>query len=319
MKNKKCLYCYQKLEDASLDFHPTCSKKIFGKTAPPELPYTDKQMRELAEKIIRSSITVTGVQPKLSLDISKAEKSKEAQRFTIVGLIGGYILKPPTANFKHLPEVEDITMHLAEISKIKTVPHSLIRLQNGSLSYITKRVDRNKTQKFHMEDMCQLTERLTEHKYDGSYEQIAKAILQYSANPVLDFVNFYEQVIFSFLIGNADMHLKNFSLINHPGIGYTLAPAYDMVASQLVNKEDKEELALTLNGKKRKIKHSDFLKAFKSSQMEEKVITTIFRKFEKSFAKWNEFIDISFIPQEMKKEYKLMIKEKAKQLELKIS
>ena len=317
MKNKKCLYCYQELKDASIDFHAACSKKIFGKTSPPELPYTEKQMRELAEKVVRSSVTVTGVQPKLSLDIAKAEKPKEPQRFTIVGLIGGYILKPPTENFKHLPEVEDLTMHLAEISKIKTVPHSLIRLQNGSLSYITKRIDRNKSEKSHMEDMCQLTERLTEHKYDGSYEQIAKAILQYSANPVLDVVNFYEQVVFSFLTGNADMHLKNFSLLNQPGIGYTLAPAYDMVASQLVNKDDKEELALTLNGKKRKIKRNDFLKAFKTSQMEEKVSATIFSKFEKSFTKWNAFIDISFIPQTMKREYKQMIREKAKQLELK--
>ncbi len=215
-------------------------------------------MMELAEQVVRSSITVTGVQPKLSLDLEPAKQTTLPQRFTIVGLWGTYILKPPTKQYPYLPEVEDVTMHLASLSKIKTVPHSLIRLQNGSLAYLTKRIDRNKSEKIHMEDMCQLTERLTEHKYDGSYEQIAKAILKFSANPVLDVINFYEQVVFSFLTGNADMHLKNFSLIKDPLLGYSLAPAYDMVATALVNPSDKEELALTLNGKKRKLKKERF-------------------------------------------------------------
>lgn len=118
-------------------------------------------------------------------------------------------MKPATKQYPHLPEVEDLTMHLAELCGIATVPHALIRLQNGSLAYITKRIDRAKKTKLHMEDMCQLTERLTEDKYKGSYEQIAKAILKYSENPGLDLINFFEQVIFSFLTGNADMHLKN--------------------------------------------------------------------------------------------------------------
>src|SRR5690606_38986653 len=142
----------------------------------------------------------------------------------------GYILKPPTPHYQQLPEVEDLTMHLAALAKIKTVPHSLIRLQSGKLAYITKRIDRTKKGKLHMEDMCQLTERLTEHKYQGSYEQIAKAILKYSALPGLDLVNFFELVVFSFLTCNADMHLKNFSLIQQPGMGMVFSPAYDLVA-----------------------------------------------------------------------------------------
>lgn len=317
MTKKRCLYCYQVLEDAEKDFHPLCSRKVFSKPDPPILPYTEMQMLELAEKVIRSRVTVTGVQPKLSLDIEPAEKSTEPKRFTIIGLWGGYILKPPTKNYHHLPEVEDLTMHLASFCKIKVVPHSLIRLENGSLAYITKRIDRVKSKKIHMEDMCQLTERLTEHKYDGSYEQIAKAILKFSANPVLDVVNFYEQVLVSFLTGNADMHLKNFSLIKDPVIGYSLTPAYDLVASALVNPDDKEDLALNLNGKKRKIKKNDFIEAFKRANLDEKVIESLFRKFEKSFAQWNDFIDISFLPANMKKEYKQLIKVKSYQLELK--
>jgi serine/threonine-protein kinase HipA len=159
--------------------------------------------------------------------LTPGRKKSEPQRFTIVGLWGDYILKHPTKRYRNLPELEDLTMHLAELSGIDVVPHSLIRLNSGKLSYITKSIDRLNEYKIHMEDMCQLTERLTEHKYQGSYEQIGKAIINYS-----------EQVIFSFLTGNADMHLKNFSLIDKPEMGYVLCPAYDMVASSLLVEGD---------------------------------------------------------------------------------
>lgn len=307
---KRCLYCYQLLGADEIDFHPTCSKYIFGKPQPPVLDFNESQMEEMAKKIIRSHSAVTGVQAKLSLTISKGETTNDPDRFTIVGLWGGYILKPPTINYQQLPEVEDLTMHLAALAGIKTVPHSLIRLSSGNLAYITKRIDRNKKQKIHMEDMCQITERLTEDKYHGSYEQIAKAILKYSANPGLDVANFYEQVLFSYLTGNADMHLKNFSLINTPGIGYTLAPAYDMVATALVNPTDNEELALTLNGRKRKITRNDFVAAFTMAKIDVKAQDNIFKKFEKSISKWMEFIDTSFLNKKMKDQFRELIVQK---------
>lgn len=75
-----------------------------------------------------------------------------------------------------------------------------------------------------------------------------KAIRKYSAMPGLDLVNFFELVVFSFVTGNADMHLKNFSLLDQPGLGMTLSPAYDLVNTALVNPADDEEMALTLNG-----------------------------------------------------------------------
>jgi serine/threonine-protein kinase HipA len=294
---------------------------MFGKPQPPVLPYTEEQMLELGEKVIKSQIAVTGVQPKLSLDIEKPSKgdtvTKNLGRLPTVGLGGGNLLIPATKQYPHLPEVEDLTMHLAELSGIATVPHSLIRLQNGSLAYITKRIDRLKKTKLHMEDMCQLTERLTEDKYKGSYEQIAKAILKYSENPGLDLINFFEQVIFSFLTGNADMHLKNFSLIKGPQTGYVLAPAYDMAASALIVKGDTEELALNLNGKKRKLGRKDFdavLSSFKI--LDEKAIENLYQKFSTSIEKWIQFIAISFLPVELKDQYKLLIKEKAAKLNL---
>lgn len=311
---KRCLYCYGLLERHEVDFHSACSKKIFGQVTPPVVNYLESQMEELALQVVRSQIAVTGVQAKISLGLSPGKGKNEPKRFTIVGLWGGYILKPPTQQYKQLPEVEDLTMHLADIAKIRVVPHTLIRLQSGNLAYLTKRIDRDKKNKLHMEDMCQITERLTEDKYLGSYEQVAKAILKHSANPGLDVINFFEQVLFSFLTGNADMHLKNFSLIRQPGIGNILSPAYDMVATVLVNPVDDEDMALTLNGKKKKLNRKDFGIAFTSLNLDVKQQENIFKKMEKSKDKWIEFIDISFLNNDFKTSYKDIIRDRFSRL-----
>ena len=314
MTTRRCLYCYDQLGEETSEFHKACCKKIFGTTTPPELPYSEDQMLQLAEKVIRAQSSVPGVQAKLSLELEKLPKGSEPQRFTIVGLWGNYILKPPTKEYRFLPELEDLTMHLAEISGIDIVPHSLIRLSSGKLSYITKRIDRKNGSKIHMEDMCQLTERLTEHKYHGSYEQIGKAIVKYSVNPGLDITNFFEQVLFSFLTGNADMHLKNFSLIDNPDIGHILSPAYDMIASNLVVEGDDEELALTLNGKKKKIRKKDFMEAINRFNIDKKAIENMFNKFKSSLNNWHNFVDISFLPDDMKNSYHDLIRKRAGQI-----
>lgn len=307
MKNR-CLYCYSELGAQEKDFHARCSKKIFGQNIPPVLPYSESNMETLAVQIIKNQTTLTGVQPKLSLHLTKTNDPNNPKRFTIVGLWGGYILKPPSTVYLHMPEVEDLTMHLAQLAKIKVVPHSLIRLQTGNLAYISKRIDRLKKSKVHMEDMCQLTERLSEEKYHGSYEQIGKAIQKFSATPGLDVVNFFEIVLFSFLTGNADMHLKNFSLITENNIDSTLSPAYDLISTALVNPADDEDLALTLNGKKKKIKKTDFEAAFNTLGLENKQQKNIFNKMYKAVPKWEEMINRSFLNAEWKEMYKDLIK-----------
>lgn len=309
-----CLYCYQPLAELEIDFHAACSRKIFGTVTPPDLPYNENQMKELAFQVIQSHVTVTGVQPKLSLNLTEGENKKEPKRFTIVGLWGNYILKPPTDEYPQMPEVEDLTMHLAEIAKIKTVPHSLIRLKSGQLAYITKRIDRLGKKKIQMEDMCQLTEKQTEHKYQASYEQIAKSILKYSTNPGLDLVNFAEIVLFSFLTGNADMHLKNFSLLVDPANGPILSPAYDMLSTVLVNPQDDEDLALTLNGKKKKLNRQDFETAFSHMKLDAKQQANILSKMKKAKDKWMEFIQISFLSPDFKGKYIQLINERFERL-----
>lgn len=306
---ERCLYCYQPLVQGETSFHPQCSKKIFGTTIPPTLPYTKADIESLALEVVRSQVTITGVQPKLSVDLEKKQGGEK--RFTIVGLWGGYILKPQTEQYTNLPENEDLTMHLAELAKIKTVPHSLIRFKDGSLAYITKRIDRdNKGGKIPMEDMCQLTEKLTEQKYKGSHEQIAKKIVEYSAYPVLDLINYFEVLLFCYLTGNTDMHLKNFSLYKGTG-EYTFAPAYDLLSTKLVIPEDNEELTLTLNGKKRKLKRTDFDNLLRSFKVDEKVMENVYEKFSKVLPQWYDFIDMSFLPEPMKDEYKALIQSRS--------
>lgn len=297
-------------------FHNTCSKKIFGSPIPPDLPYTNDDLAKLAEQIVKSQKTITGVQPKLSLGIQKIKDEEITKRLTIEGLFGEYILKPQTEHYPSLPEIEDLTMRLAEVSEIKTVPHSLVRLKSGELAYITKRIDRVNGKKLHMEDMCQLTERLTEHKYKGSYEQIAKAISVYSVNPGLDLVDFYELVLFCFLTGNNDMHLKNFSLLKDKEMNYSLSLSYDLVASELVVEGDDEELALNLNGRKKKINKRDFEFAMKAAGIEEVIINKMFRKFVKLLPEWLVFIEASFLTTDLKQDYSEMLKVKFLQLDL---
>jgi len=303
----KCLFCYKDLKEGQKDYHPACARKFFGTKGVPSLPYVRSQLGDLARKVVRAQTTLTGVQAKLSLDIDKGGRNRP-DRFTIVGLWGKFILKPQTDTYRALPELEDVTMHMAEAARIATVPHALIRFRDGELCYITRRVDRRDDgSKVPMEDMCQLTERLTEYKYKGSYEQIAKAIRRYSAAPQLDVVNFWEVVVFSWITGNADMHLKNFSLYNPDGAGYTLTPAYDMLSTHLAMPEDNEELALTLNGKKRKLRRDDFIKSITSSGVDAKVIDNMARRFGRALPQWFWLIDRSFLPEDMRRAYKGLI------------
>lgn len=302
----KCLYCYKPLKDGQTDFHPACTRKLFGVKEAPTLPYCRSQISDLAKQVVRAQTTLTGVQAKLSLDVNPGGRN-EPDRFTIVGLWGRYILKPQTDAYRALPELEDLTMHMAEAAKIAVVPHSLIRFADGELCYITRRIDRDRNgYKIAMEDMCQLSERLTEYKYKGSYEQIAKLIKKYSATPQLDLVNYWEVVVFSWITGNSDMHLKNFSLYKTP-LGYTLTPAYDLLSTAIVMPEDKEELALTLNGKKARLKRSDFERSIIASGVNDKVLDNIAKKFRKALIKWVALIDDSFLPDDFKRQYKRLI------------
>lgn len=308
----KCLYCYKELEEGQRDFHPQCARKFFGMREAPLLEYRHEDLDQLAEQIIHAQTSLTGVQPKLSLNLSKHEG---CSRLTIVGLWGDYIFKPQTDMYPQLPENEDLTMHLAEAAKILVVPHSLIRLADGKLGYITKRIDRTKKgEKIDMEDMCQLTLHPTEYKYKGSYEQIAKVIKQHCDMPKLDLANYMQVLLFCFVTGNNDMHLKNFSLYR-PSNGYQLSPAYDLINVAIANPADKEELALSLSGKKSNLKLNDFLRSATTMGLEANVVLRLIDNMRKAIPKWTSLIHGSFLSEDMKDRYGQIIMSRMNRLQ----
>lgn len=304
---EKCLCCYKPLKTGERDFHKSCAKKIFGSPKAPVLPYTRKEINNLARVVIEKRTTVTGVQAKLSMDLEKDEYGNP-QRLTIVGVLGRYILKPQTEQFTCLPEIEDLTMHLAEIAHIETVPHSLIRFADGELNYITRRIDRTDDgHKLPMEDLCQIAGFMTDQKYQGSYEYLADLVTRYSCVAGLDLANYWEQVIFAWIVGNADMHMKNFSLISTERGKYHLSPTYDQVSTAIVMPEDTEELAIPLQGFKKKLMVFDFVHAMEDTGLNRKVAERMIERFQKYKDAWFECIDRSFITDCQKREYKALI------------
>jgi serine/threonine-protein kinase HipA len=262
-----CLCCGKELLPSQAQenrWHASCIKKFFGTSSLPLLAVTDGQLLLIAEETVRAGLTIPGVQRKMSLHLTgRKESADEKPRLTLVGCPAGYILKPGSSEYPQLPEAEHFVMQLASLWKIPTVPFALITLADGSRAYITKRIDRavveGVTHRIPMEDFCQLSLRLTEDKYKGSYEQCGKIIDGCSAMPLLDKTEFFNRLLFCFVTGNSDMHLKNFSFIRYPRRSWQLSPAYDLLPVQIVNPADDEETALTLNGKKKRIIKADFL------------------------------------------------------------
>lgn len=302
--SNKCLYCYEKLETESLHkFHSSCSNSFFGTKQPPLLPFQLNEMKVLAKNIVDRSIAVPGVQPKLSLSIIQDALQKNNKgRLTIVGALGGqYILKPPSEHYPQMPENEHLTMRIAEAFGISTVSSSLIHLQSGELAYITKRIDRGATgEKIHMLDMFQIVEAVD--KYKSSLERIGKAIYLYSDNTLLDQLSFFELIVFCFLTGNNDMHLKNFSMIRIEN-QWKLAPAYDLLNVAIANTNDKEELALTLNGKKNKLWRKDFEQFGISLGLNKKQIDGVFNRFIENKSTALNWIKKSFLSENAKDDY----------------
>lgn len=299
----RCLICYKDDLPDGKYYHPECSVKMFGTPEPPELQYNLSEMKELAKKIVRSQGIMTGVQPKISLGLEKTKQKKG--RLTL--MMGEFILKPPSEYYEQMPETEDLTMHLAERCKIATVPHALIPLASGELAYITKRIDRSGEQKIHMEDFCQLSELLTEDKYKSSMERVGKLVGELSSFPGLNLYNLFELTLFNYITGNNDMHLKNFSLIDRDGV-WQLSPAYDLLNVNLVNEKDNEESALTIAGKKRRLKKQDFVQLGKSYQLTDAQMRNAFADILSKEKLLLDFIDKSFLTDEFKVKYKEILK-----------
>lgn len=257
-----CLCCGKPLhENDNNGWHKKCIKSFFGTSLLPEIRLDDDTLEQIAKENTDNGYTVTGVQKKLSLHLLSDGNNP---RLTLGNYPNGYILKPQVEEFEALPEAEQLIMCMADAAGIATVPHALIR-ENDRFAYITKRIDRiiekDTIRKIAMEDFGQLDLRLTQDKYRGSYERCAKVIERYSMHSGLDISELFIRLVFSFIVGNSDMHLKNFSLIEamEGSSQYCLSQAYDLLPVNIIMPEDKEEFALTMNGKKQNVRKKDFL------------------------------------------------------------
>jgi serine/threonine-protein kinase HipA len=292
-----CLICYKDAGDER--YHSGCARRFFGVEAMPELTLDKQLLEELAKQTVNQRISVTGVQPKLSVSL---EKVKGKNRLTIVNLWGEFILKPQHDEFSAMPETEDLTMHLAELFDLSVCKHTLLHASDGTLVYIARRFDRIGKKKIHIEDFCQLSEFLTENKYKGSYERAGKLVLQYCTHAGLDALKYFELLIFCYLTGNNDMHLKNFSLLYHED-SISLSPAYDLLNVNLVFPKDREETALLLGGKKSNIKLSDFEALGQLLNIPEKTRLNSYDKFRSQDEAVQRMINASFLDDERKVGY----------------
>lgn len=313
-----CLCCGKpikenaKPEEIKNRWHNACVRHFFGTKELPELTLTPDIIESIANECTRHGYTVPGVQKKLSLHLSSGKK--ETARLTLVGYPSGYILKPQTSDYPSLPEAEYLVMQMARLTGIKTVPFALISLNNSDeLVYITKRIDRTANgEMFAMEDFCQLDLRLTADKYKGSYERCGKIVKQYSVNSGLDMAELFLRIVFSFAVGNSDMHLKNFSLIETEiGNGnYRLSEAYDMLPVNIVLPSDKDQMALTLNGKNRNLHRADFLTLAENYGLNQKSAEKMINKIVSEKDIFLELCRESFLPADFKDTLSGLIEER---------
>ena len=313
-----CLCCGKPLPspEPSSGWHASCIRKFFNTKDLPILDLTESALLLLAEKSVHRGYTVPGVQKKLSLHLST---EKEA-RLTLVDFPTGFILKPQVAEFASLPEAEHLVMLMAEHSGLSVVPHALIRM-NQEYAYITKRIDRPALSDtsfvlLAMEDFCQLSLRLTQDKYKGSYEQCAKVIRQYSSRPALDLSELFLRLIFCFLTGNSDMHLKNFSLFEPVPCSedYILSPAYDLLPVNVIMPEDTEEFALQMCGKKTNIQKKHFLTFAEHIGIAQRSAEIMIRSMLKRIPLWLKMCSESFLPSNLKQSFSSLISHRAERL-----
>jgi len=264
-----------------------------------DLPYTAVELRQEAANRAKK-LSIQGVQPKLSAAVSIVD-----QEYKIVDQFGTYIIKPQNDLFPQLPENEDVTMRMAKAFGLEVPFHGMLYGKDGSLSYFIKRFDRHgKGKKYATEDFAQLTGNTRDTKYRFTMEKLIPVLDEYCSFPAIEKADFFKRILFCFITGNEDMHLKNFSLITKNG-KTTLAPIYDFLNSTIAIKNPDEEIALTLKGKKSTLKASDFIDYYAKErlQLNEKTIATILDQMKKAIPKWKELLDISFLSDEMKEKY----------------
>ena len=272
------------------------SRKLTGLDV---LPYTAEEQRmEAARRATKMSLQ--GVQPKLSARLNIA-----SQQFEVVDTNGHYILKPPSDVYPELPQNEDLTMRMASLAQIETPVHGMLYSRDRSLTYFVRRFDREgRSRKLALEDFAQLQGKTRETKYDSSMEQVAETIGRYCTFPAVEYVKLFRLTVFNYLVGNEDMHVKNFSLIRRDD-KIELSPAYDLLNTTIAMGQASEEIALPVRGKKRNLSRTDLLHYYPTDRLhlQQKIIEQTVQAFTHVKQAWHTLIEISFLSQAMKDAY----------------
>jgi serine/threonine-protein kinase HipA len=304
----KCLICYGTIDKGF--YHNNCCLNIFNTDEAPTIDFDYKHLEKSALQALTHKQGIPGVQPKLSVNLQSDGKDKASRITWSKALSGQYIFKPKSTSYPFLPENEDLTMHMANVAGILTAKHCLVPV-GDNLGYITKRFDRAGNNKIAIEDLCQLTQQPTEHKYRSSAEKIAKALSFYCSYPGDAILQFYKLTVFCFIVGNSDMHLKNYSLITDNPKKIALSPAYDLLSTKLVipAHKDPEQLALPINGKKQNLTRKDFLTFAKNANINIGIANKIIDALCDLEITWQELISKSFLSKGLKDKYEVLIRE----------
>ena len=273
-----------------------------------DLPLTqEEQLREAA--IRADKMSIQGVQPKLS-----AKLNIKDEVFDVVDRGGEYILKPQNNFYPEMPENESLTMKMAELIGIEVPLSGMIYSSDGKFTYFIKRFDRyGRNKKLSVEDFAQLAGKSRETKYDYSMEKLVTLIETFCTFPAIEKVKLFRLTIFNFLVGNEDMHLKNFSLITRDN-KVELSPAYDLLNTTILVPRTQEEIALPIAGKKRNLSTKILFDYFAKERMRlnDTIISQVLNKINSEWDNWKKLITISFLSNEMKEKYsELMNKKKA--------
>lgn len=256
-------------------------------------PLALSQEEQLRQARLRSDkMSIQGVQPKLSAILKPREGC-----FEIVDRDGRFILKPNPLPYEEVPANEALSMTLAKHAGIEVPPHGLLAAIDGSWVYAIRRFDRaGRNERLHVEDFAQLSGATRDTKYASSLEQVAKVVETHCSFPAIEKADLARRLLFCFLIGNEDMHLKNFSLIAEKG-KVRLAPAYDLLNSTLVLENASEESALPLRGRKRKLSRADWIDYFCRERLKlpEVILNGILSDLHDGLAEWTEVIRRSYL------------------------
>lgn len=290
-----CLACEQELQEGNTPYHPACAQTLFGSSFVPTIKFAYSDIPAEAQKLI-GKMSISGVQPKLSVMVDKDEKSLK-----VMPTGGTHILKPTPEAFPFLSENENLCMNLAREMGIETPPHGLVKMMDDRLAYLVRRFDRDAMGgKIPMEDFAQLLEKTD--KYNGSIEQVGKFIKRHSCVPFVDTQKLFVRALFFFLIGNGDAHLKNFAMVGSPA-GYRLTNAYDIVNSRLAMPSESDEVAINVNGRKNRIMKKDFEALAKYLEVTDKQRDRFLNMARALETKIDDYIRNSFLPQKQKEEF----------------